>query len=99
MAAFMGTDVRQFIERYCYLLFRKVVSADGNVSFEAWDLCLRKDADGCVLLRENKCTVHEAKPLICSAFPFVGTLDFVRYCRSKQHFCEGLDDLKRARHV
>ncbi len=63
---------------------------------EGCDLELRKTAEGhCVFLSKGACTVHEAKPLQCSAYPFLPLDGFTPVesaftWRYEKKFCPGI---------
>ena len=56
LAKFIGVTREEFLR-------------DSTQSDEAGDLILRKTEAGCVFLKDNLCTVYEARPQNCANFP------------------------------
>ena len=56
IAAFLGISVQKF---YCHYTFRM------NDEYWLWD----KGDKECIFLNQNRCTIHEAKPLQCRDYP------------------------------
>lgn len=63
LAAYLGLEERDFIQRYTRLRLDRT------------GLCLEDQAEGaCIFLRGSDCTVHAAKPDQCRQFPNEWTL-------------------------
>lgn len=65
----------------------------GASSARPWGMYLRKHDDACVFLRDDQCTVHEAKPDGCRLGPL--TLDIVGSERNWRRFvslCPGIGE-------
>ncbi len=65
----------------------------GASSARPWGMYLRKNDDACIFLRDDQCTVHEAKPDGCRLGPF--TLDIVGSERNWRRFvslCPGIGE-------
>ena len=88
LATSLRSDVKKFIDSYCYLLRTRIVEGSKEI-FETCDLCLRKSNTGCVFIDEKLCGVQDVKPLTCRAFPFLGNVDYVKLCMEEQNYCEG----------
>jgi len=58
LAKFVGAGEREFVEQFTAL------DASGA-------MILKRNADGCVFLEGNLCSVYEARPHICANFPHV----------------------------
>jgi Fe-S-cluster containining protein len=56
LAKFIGVTREEFLR-------------DSTQSDEAGDLILRKTEAGCIFLKDNLCTVYEARPQNCANFP------------------------------
>lgn len=72
LAAFLEIPLGTFLAVYCTFRYRRV--SQGDSEFTVPDLRLR-DRDGeCVFLVGKLCSVHEAKPWVCRAAPFVSEI-------------------------
>src|SRR5262249_10752238 len=88
LAAFFAIDAKHFIQKYCYFLKTKIMQC-GREIFETWELCLQKNDRGCLFLDDKLCSVQDLKPLACRAFPFVGSVEYIKLCVEDQSYCEG----------
>lgn len=83
LARKVGLSVRQFVSRYTW-------------REEGGDLELGKTPSGdCVFLVERACSVHDAKPLQCAAYPFLPLDGFTPVespytWRYEKKFCPGI---------
>lgn len=63
---------------------------------EDGDISLRLAPDGsCIFLNEGRCTVYEARPFQCRAYPFLPTTDYSPVAsssdwRSERRLCPGI---------
>ena len=57
IAAFIKTDPKTFVERYCQLSGGKPV--------------LSQKKDGYCIFWERECTIHPVKPMMCRRWPFI----------------------------
>jgi hypothetical protein len=83
LARKVGLSVRRFVSRYTW-------------REEGGDLELRKTPSGdCVFLVDRACSVHDAKPLQCAAYPFLPLDGFTPVespytWRYEKKFCPGI---------
>jgi Fe-S-cluster containining protein len=79
MAASLGISVRRFKRLYT----RK---AKGRLSLR------ERESGDCVLLKDDRCTVYDAKPTRCSTFPFWSeVLGYPEEWKETASRCEGID--------
>lgn len=57
IAAYVGSDPDTFIARYCQRSGRRMVLAQAE--------------DGYCIFWDQQCTIHEVKPRMCKAWPFI----------------------------
>src|SRR5262245_53578650 len=70
LAKHFGVSPREFVDRYCTFREHRIKSASGERAIP--DLRLKAHRNGhCVFLSGTSCSVHEVKPYLCAAAPFV----------------------------
>lgn len=70
LARHFALTPREFVERYCTFTRHRIETKAGTRTVP--DLRLRSNPDGrCIFLADKLCSVHEVKPYVCAAAPFV----------------------------
>ena len=59
------------LARYLDMPREQVLKEYANVDPEDRETMLRQTKDGCVFLKDNLCTVYEARPRACREFPYL----------------------------
>lgn len=77
IAAYVGTDVKTFVDRNCRLSGGKPILAQGP--------------DGYCVFHKKRCAIHAVKPRMCRAWPYLDSvLVDVRNWRIMASMCPGM---------
>ena len=78
IAAYIGTDPADFMEKYCRMSGSRPVLAQGENGY-------------CIFWKEKICTIHPVKPRMCKAWPFIqNVLKDVGNWRAMAGSCPGI---------
>lgn len=72
IANFLNLSPAEFVERYCRFRVYRGVGRKG--AYAVPDLRLNARAGKCVFLSGKLCSIHEVKPYLCKAAPFISEL-------------------------
>lgn len=91
LTAYKAISTQEFIDRYTMHI--AVEYKSGTMTTVVPYLALKSIGDTCILLEDNLCSVHEAKPVHCSASPLLA--EFLLDDSGWEQFSTGCDGMNQ----
>lgn len=82
-------STNDFLIYYCYIYRRNIISDKNEIIGVLDEIALKKNNDICPFIKNNVCSIQETKPLFCESYPFIASIEYLKYCMTQLKYCTG----------